>query len=81
MLQLGEAKKIARVVELAEGGCGACLVEAARELNKVFPRFTWKIVEPWTPVNPMWPQKPYNRSLDVVLRAVEAPALPPPGRC
>lgn len=45
-MDLREAKKVARVVETAEGGCGGCINEAAAALNKAFPAFDWTVVHP-----------------------------------
>ncbi len=42
-MTLANAIKVAKIVETAEGGCGGCINEAVRELEKEFPEFKWKV--------------------------------------
>lgn len=44
-MTLEEAKKIASIVETAEGGCGGCINEAVKELNNKFPEYVWSVKE------------------------------------
>lgn len=70
-MELKEARRVAKIVETAEGGCGGCINEAARELNKQFPAFDWTVVN----------IKGFHASIDVKRRkGYEAP-LNPPSSC
>lgn len=45
MITLNDAKKIVKIVELAEGGCSGCMESATSSLNELFPEFYWKMIE------------------------------------
>ena len=70
-MTLDEAKKVARIVETAEGGCAGCMNEATAELNATFTEYTWELITP--PPNPIWPL-PYHPSIEVKLRPKAQPA-------
>ena len=44
-MNLEEALKVSKVVELAEGGCSGCMSAAVDNLKEAFPEFNWKLIE------------------------------------
>ena len=65
MISLADARKIARIVETAEGGCKGCMAEAVRSLNLEFPDYNWTVLE----------HAKYMRSIEVDIKTAKRPPV------
>ena len=50
-MTLDEAKKVAKVLEGADGGCNVCVRDLAEEMAGVFPKFLWEFDEDTDSIN------------------------------
>lgn len=44
-MTLEEAKKIAAIIDTADGGCPACVRDLARKFGEEFPEIAWRFVD------------------------------------